>query len=105
SVRLDSLAFRSGSSRFRVATEITGALAPVPTLRRLEVDGGLDLGSLSALARGLGLLEEDIRLSGTQTVRLKASGPLDAARPQRITASGALELKDFKARLPGWPVV
>jgi hypothetical protein len=103
SVLLDKLAFRSGPNPFNVEALITEALDPVPYLRKLAVGGELDLGNLAALAQKMDLLDPAIRVSGRQTVRLDASGPLDPANPQGLSAKGRFEFIGVKAKVPEFP--
>jgi hypothetical protein len=103
SVRLDELSFRSGPNPFRVEALVTGILDPVPYLRTLTVGGELDLGNLAALAHKMDLLEPDIHISGRQTLRLTASGPLDPANPQRLSANGRTELIGVNVGVPELP--
>lgn len=105
SVALDSAAFRTGSNRFRAEALVTGALDPIPVLRRFKAEGDLDLGNLAAVAQALGLLDTAIHITGAQTLSLTASGPVDAANPQRLNVSGRSELRGVEARLPGLPTI
>lgn len=105
SVRLDTLSFRSGPNPLGMSFLVTGILDPVPHLRALMVNGELDYGNLVALAHKLDVLDPEIKVTGRQTFRLNASGPLDAANPQRLTADGRSELIGLKARIPDLPPV
>jgi uncharacterized protein involved in outer membrane biogenesis len=105
SVLLKKLAFHSGPNPFQVEALITEALNPVPYLRKLVVGGELDLGNLSALAQKMGLLDPAIRVSGRQTLHLAASGPLDPANPQRLSAQGRAEFIGVEARVPEFPAL
>ncbi len=105
SVSLDTLSFRSGPNPFGMKLLVTEALNPVPHLRLLAVSGELDYGNLIALAHTMEVVDSDIKVSGRQTFRLAASGPLDAANPQGLVADGRSELIGIKAQLPDLPPV
>ena len=103
SVILDKLAFRSGPNPFGVSALVTEALNPVPYLRKLVVSGELDLGNLTGLAQKMGLLDTAIHVRGRETVHLTASGPLDPANPEKLTAQGRFEFLGVEAKVPEFP--
>jgi uncharacterized protein involved in outer membrane biogenesis len=103
SVRLDSMTFHSGPNPFRVEALVTGILDSVPYLRSLKTGGEIDLGNLSALAKKMDLLDPAIHISGRQTLRLTASGPLDPANPQRLVADGRAEFIGVRVQVPEFP--
>jgi len=105
SVNLKEVSFRSGPNPFRVQALVTGALDSIPVLRKLLAEGELDLGNLMALAHKMELVDPAIGLKGRQTLRLTASGPVDAAQPQRLTADGRAEFIGVEAKLPDLPIV
>lgn len=104
-VSLDTLSFHSGPNPFGMNLMVTEVMSPVPYLRSLAVGGELDYGNLMAIAHKMEVVDPDIRVSGRQTFRLTASGPLDAANPQGLVADGRLELIGIKASVPDLPPV
>jgi uncharacterized protein involved in outer membrane biogenesis len=104
-VNLKELSFRTGPNPFLVQAIVTGLLDPIPMLKTLSVEGELDFGNLMALAHKMELIDPSITLKGRQTLTLKASGPLDAANPQRLTASGRAEFIGVHAKVPDLPEV
>ncbi|HEX2612175.1 MAG TPA: AsmA family protein [Fibrobacteria bacterium] len=105
SVRLDTLSFRSGPNPFGVSFLVTGALDSIPYLRSLKVGGELDYGNLTALAHKMEVLDPKIRVSGRQTFRLAASGPLDATHPERLVVNGRSELIGISVQVPDLPAM
>lgn len=105
SLKLDELSFRTGPNPFKVTLLATGILDPVPYLRGLIVNGELDYGNLIALAHKMEVVEPEIRVSGRQTFRVEASGPLDPVRPQNLKVDGRSELIGLKADVPDLPQV
>jgi len=105
SVRLKNLSFHSGPNPFTVEFLITEILNPVPFLRSLKVGGELDYGNLVALAHKMEVLDPTINVSGRQTFRVSASGPLDPTHPENLSVNGRSELIGINAQVPDFPVV
>jgi uncharacterized protein involved in outer membrane biogenesis len=105
SVRLDELSFHSGPNPFKVEFLLTEVLNPVPYLRSLKVGGELDYGNLIALAHTMKVVDTAVQISGRQTFRLTASGPLDPQNPQKLSAEGRSELIGIIAQVPDLPAI
>ncbi len=105
SLRLAKLDLDMGPHPVRVAALVSSLREKIPYLENLSVDASLDLGALAALAQRMGLLDKSMSLSGMETVKLKASGPLDATNPQKISATGDVQIQSVKVNLPGKPPV
>lgn len=109
-VRVDTLtverfAFRSGPNPVKATARLRSIFDSIPVLERLRVDGAFDLGNLTGLARKIGLLDTGLNVRGLATLALSASGPVDAAKPERLTVSGRSELRNVNVALSGIPPV
>jgi uncharacterized protein involved in outer membrane biogenesis len=102
---LDSLTFATGPNPVRMTVLLTSILDSIPRLERFALDGRFDLGNLTGLARAMGFLDNSILVSGIQTVAVKASGPLNPARPEALTVSGDARSIGVKVRMEGIPPV
>jgi uncharacterized protein involved in outer membrane biogenesis len=102
---LENLAFNAGPNPVRMSARASSILDSIPLLERLRVDGTFDLGNLTALAREMGLLDTGLSVKGVATLALSASGPVDAARPERLTVSGKSVLKNVNVAMSGLPPV
>ena len=103
SLNLTKLTFDMGQNPVRVEVLVSQLRDKIPQLEKLSVDAVLDLGGLAALAQRMGMLDKDIHLAGMETIKLQASGPMDAANPQKLSATGTVDLKNVSLSLPEKP--
>ncbi len=104
SLAVNPLTFAMGPNPVRVALLITD-LQTTPRLQHLTTDATLDLGALAALAQRLGLADSKMAVSGIEALHLQASGLLDPANPQKLSANGTAELRGVTLTLPGKPTL
>jgi hypothetical protein len=102
---VERLNFHSGPNPVKVTARLRSIFDSIPVLERLRVDGTFDLGNLTGLAREMGLLDTGLNIRGLATLALSASGPVDAAKPERLTVSGRSELRNIHVALSGVPPV
>lgn len=102
---LDRLGFVMGPNPVTMRAQVLSIFDSIPNVKSFALDAKFDLANLTALAREMGLLDASMKVSGLQTLAVKASGPVDLARPERLQVTGTAESKGVKVLMAGYPPV
>jgi uncharacterized protein involved in outer membrane biogenesis len=102
---LDRLGFVMGPNPVKMTAKVLSIFDSIPHVQSFVLDAKFDLANLTALAREMGLLDASMKVSGLQTLAVKASGPVDLARPERLQVTGEAQSTGVKVALTGYPPV
>lgn len=90
-IQVSPFGFRLGGQPVDLALAVD-SLTSLPHLRQLQLNANLDLGALIALVGKVAPLSPGFALQGMLNAQLRAQGPIEPARPERLQVDGSASL-------------